>query len=246
MDNQMEHEENGQSANSEEGESIDVTISNVVCNFSVNCHLNLKQIAQNGSNVEYKRDQGVVIMKLRCPLVTASIWSSGRILITGPSSEEVAKKAARRVARILQKMGFKVKFGDYKIVNVLGSVSFPFGIRIDRFAEENRSIAQYEPEIHPGAECRLEHIGATLRIFQTGSITLTAPSVEAVSQAVEHIYPVIYEHRKAKPQAQNDISSLAATGQKRKGEDIRDEKLRKYTRYSLDTLDPLDTLDIIE
>lgn len=80
----------------------------------------------------------------------------------------------------------------------------------------NCSLHRYEPEIHPGAECRLEHIGATLRIFQTGSITLTAPSVEAVSQAVEHIYPVIYEHRKPKPQPHGAKYALNSRSQKRK------------------------------
>lgn len=38
---------------------IDITINNVVCSFSVKSHLNLKQIAQNGYNVEYRRENGV-------------------------------------------------------------------------------------------------------------------------------------------------------------------------------------------
>jgi hypothetical protein len=38
---------------------VDIEISNVVCSFSVRCHLNLREIALNGDNVEYKREQGV-------------------------------------------------------------------------------------------------------------------------------------------------------------------------------------------
>lgn len=38
---------------------IDITINNVVCSFSVKSYLNLKQIAQNGYNVEYRRENGV-------------------------------------------------------------------------------------------------------------------------------------------------------------------------------------------
>ena len=33
---------------------VDIVINNVVCSFSVRCHLNLKEIAMNGSNVEYR------------------------------------------------------------------------------------------------------------------------------------------------------------------------------------------------
>ena len=38
---------------------IDIVINNVVSSFSVSCHLDLKHIAQNGHNVEYRRENGV-------------------------------------------------------------------------------------------------------------------------------------------------------------------------------------------
>ena len=44
---------------------VDIVINNVVCSFSVRCHLNLKEIALNGSNVEYRKENGMVTMKLR-------------------------------------------------------------------------------------------------------------------------------------------------------------------------------------
>lgn len=56
---------------------IDIVINNVVCAFNVRCHLALKEIALHGANVEFKRENGMVTMKLRKPYTTASIWSSG-------------------------------------------------------------------------------------------------------------------------------------------------------------------------
>jgi transcription initiation factor TFIID TATA-box-binding protein len=44
---------------SDEKPELDIIISNVVCSFSVRCHLNLREIALNGSNVEYRRENGV-------------------------------------------------------------------------------------------------------------------------------------------------------------------------------------------
>lgn len=70
---------------------VDIVINNVVCSFSVRCHLNLREIALNGSNVEYRRENGMVTMKLRRPYTTASIWSSGRITCTGATSERQVK-----------------------------------------------------------------------------------------------------------------------------------------------------------
>jgi len=55
---------------------IDIVISNVVCSFSVRCHLNLRQIGLNGSNVEYRRESGVSMLLaqgvLLCPPSDAS------------------------------------------------------------------------------------------------------------------------------------------------------------------------------
>ncbi|KFZ49184.1 TBPL1 protein, partial [Horornis vulcanius] len=88
--------------------ALDILITNVVCVFRTRCHLNLRKIALEGANVIYKRDVGKVLMKLRKPRITATIWSSGKVICTGATSEEEAKFGARRLARSLQKLGFQV------------------------------------------------------------------------------------------------------------------------------------------
>ena len=55
------------SVNSEDQEPvIDITINNVVCSFNVKSHLNLKDIAQRGCNVEYRRENGVKCSQIIC------------------------------------------------------------------------------------------------------------------------------------------------------------------------------------
>eukprot|EP00106_Octopus_bimaculoides_P021643 XP_014789085.1 PREDICTED: TATA box-binding protein-like protein 1 [Octopus bimaculoides] len=75
-------------------------------------------------------------MKLRRPNTTASIWSSGKVTCTGATSEDEAKLAARRFARRLQRLGFNVRFINFRIVNVLGTCSLPFGIKINLFSKQ--------------------------------------------------------------------------------------------------------------
>ncbi|XP_035828154.1 TATA-box-binding protein [Aplysia californica] len=70
-------------AHAEESPEIDIIINNVVCTFGTRCHLNLKRIAMEGAHVEYKRENGMLNMKLRRPNATATIWSSGKITCTG-------------------------------------------------------------------------------------------------------------------------------------------------------------------
>ncbi|XP_030752366.1 TATA box-binding protein-like protein 1 [Sitophilus oryzae] len=185
---------------------IDIVINNVVCSFSVRCHLNLREIALNGMNVEYRKENGMITMKLRRPYTTASIWSSGKVTCTGATSEEAAKQAARKFARCLQKLGFNVKFNNYRVVNVLGTCSMPFAIRINSFSERHRE-ADYEPELHPGVTYKLQQPKATLKIFSTGSVTVTAPSVAEVQAAIEYIFPLVYEFRKER--SKEEIEMLA-------------------------------------
>lgn len=179
--------------------NLKISISNVVTNFSVKSHLNLRYLALNGSNIEYRRENGMLTMKLRKPHATATIWSSGKIACTGSTSESRAKIASRRIARIIQKLGYhNAKFSSYRIVNVLGSCSLPFPIKVIQFSEKYKTIAQYEPELHPGVTFKIKELKATLKIFSTGSITVTAPSVGNVYQAIEKIYPMVYPFRREK------------------------------------------------
>jgi len=179
---------------------VDIVINNVVCSFSVRCHLNLKEIALNGSNVEYRRENGMVTMKLRHPYTTASIWSSGKITCTGANSEDQARVSARKFSRILQKLDEKykdIKIKNWRIVNVLGTCTLPFAIKIVPFSQAFKE-ASYEPELHPGVTYKIKNPKATLKIFSTGSITVTAPSVANVQAAIEHIYPKVFEYQKKK------------------------------------------------
>jgi len=189
-----------ESAKEDESPEVDIVINNVVCSFSVRCHLNLKEIALNGSNVEYRRENGMVTMKLRHPYTTASVWSSGKITCTGANSEEQARVSARKFSRILQKLDVKykdIRIKNWRIVNVLGTCTLPFAIKITPFSQAFRE-ASYEPELHPGVTYKIKWPRATLKIFSTGSITVTAPSVANVQSAIEHIYPKVLEFQKKK------------------------------------------------
>lgn len=84
-----------------------------------------------------------------------------------------AKVGARRYARCLQSLGFPVRFNNFRVVNVLGTCSMPWAIKIVNFSEKYKKDASYEPELHPGVTYKLKTPKATLKIFSTGSITVT-------------------------------------------------------------------------
>ena len=74
-------------------------------------------------------------MRIREPKTTALIFASGKMVVTGAKSEEQARFAARKYARIIQKVGYKqAQFIDFKIQNIVGSCDVKFPIRLEGLA----------------------------------------------------------------------------------------------------------------
>ncbi|CAF1423691.1 unnamed protein product, partial [Adineta steineri] len=181
--------------NNQQDPEIELFVNNIVCTFALGCKLNLRKIAMEAANVIYKRGNAMVLMKMRNPYCSANLWSSGKVTVTGTTSEDDAQRAARRVARCLQRLGFNTKFRNYRIVNCLATCSMPWTIDIVKLSRLYPECVSYEPEIHPGATVRLNN-RAVLKVFTTGSVTLTAPSVDVINTAVNDFYPQLFECRK--------------------------------------------------
>lgn len=98
----------------------------------------------------------------------------------------------------------------------------------------------YEPEINPGATYRFKEVSATLKIFQTGSITITAPSVDAVQSAVEHIYPLVFHFKKDKPLLKRVLTDNNLNEDNKLISVHRNKKRRKYADYSEEDEDLID------
>jgi transcription initiation factor TFIID TATA-box-binding protein len=73
-------------------------------------------------------------MRIREPKTTALIFASGKMVVTGAKSEDDSRLAARKYARIVQKLGFAAKFTDFKIQNIVGSCDVRFPIRLEGLA----------------------------------------------------------------------------------------------------------------
>jgi len=73
-------------------------------------------------------------MRIREPKTTALIFASGKMVVTGAKSEEQSRLAARKYARIIQKLGFPARFSEFKIQNIVGSCDVKFPIRLEGLA----------------------------------------------------------------------------------------------------------------
>jgi len=174
------------------------TLQNIVSTVNLGCRLDLKQIALHARNAEYNPKRfAAVIMRIRDPKTTALIFASGKMVCTGAKSEDASRLAARKYARIIQKLGFPAKFVDFKVQNIVGSCDVKFPLKLERLATDHSNYCSYEPELFPGLIYRMVQPKIVLLIFVSGKIVLTGAKVrEEIYEAFENIFPVLTEFKK--------------------------------------------------
>ncbi|GFS25286.1 TATA box-binding-like protein 1 [Elysia marginata] len=79
------------------------------------------------------------------------------------------------------------------------------------------TISKQIQELHPGVTYKIKEPKATLKIFSTGSITVTAPSVENIQHAIEHIYPLVVPHKMDTPHVKNKLMVAERKALKKQG-----------------------------
>ena len=113
-------------------------LQNIVATCNLATELDLKTIALKARNAEYNPKRfAAVIMRIRDPKTTALIFRSGKMVVTGAKSEEDARMAARKYARIIQKLDFPARFADFKIQNMVRPADAP--ARPEHAGSERRS-----------------------------------------------------------------------------------------------------------
>ncbi|XP_065540026.1 TATA box-binding protein-like 2 isoform X3 [Lathamus discolor] len=169
-----------------ESSGIVPQLQNIVSTVNLACKLDLKNIALHARNAEYNPKRfAAVIMRIREPRTTALIFSSGKMVCTGAKSEEQSRLAARKYARVVQKLGFPAKFLDFKIQNMVGSCDVRFPIRLEGLVLTHQQFSRMvKPRI-------------VLLIFVSGKVVLTgAKERSEIYEAFENIYPILKGFKK--------------------------------------------------
>ncbi|XP_034534200.1 TATA-box-binding protein-like isoform X3 [Notolabrus celidotus] len=145
-------------------------IINVCSTVNLGCRLDLHHIATNTWNVKYDTKRLVGLsMKIRNPRSTGTFSASGKLVCLGADSVEKSRIAARKFARIVQRLGYPVRLTDFKVHNLTASCKvFPINLELMSFFRH----CSYEPELFPALF--FDGIpGISLAIFRSGVISLS-------------------------------------------------------------------------
>merc|ERR1712217_618951 len=129
------------------------------------------------------------------PKITARILPDGVVtIINGFNCEELGKKTARKIARMIQKCGHpNANCVDLRFLNFRCSADCRFPVRLERFAEKWSRHAEYEPEVNAQCMFYLSQPRCTLRISASGKVILLCEGKEDALEALRRVYPLLRE-----------------------------------------------------
>ena len=137
-------------------------------------------------------------MRLREPKATALIFGSGKLVITGTKSSHNSSLATKKIAYILERIGFRPDDHiNFKVQNIVGTVDCGFPIRLEGVAFAHPTYTSYEPELFPGLIYRLSQPKVVLLVFVSGKVVITgAKTEESLVEGLKRVFPMLLEFRK--------------------------------------------------
>jgi len=172
-----------------------IDIVNVVVSATINQRLDLKEITKKFPDVEWNPDlfPGAVF-KLKNPKTATLLFRTGKMVCTGAKSEEIARKAVKKVVQLLRKGKIKIKNeATVKIQNIVASINLGGRVHLEEVA---RSLprSMYEPEQFPGLIHRMLDPKTVILIFSSGKLVCAGAKTEKdVYRSVNQLHHLLEE-----------------------------------------------------
>jgi len=172
-----------------------ISIVNVVASATIEQRLDLKEITKKFPDVEWNPDlfPGAVF-KLKNPKTATLLFRTGKMVCTGAKSEELARKAVKKVVQLLRKGKIKIKNeAKVTIQNIVASINLGGRVHLEQAA---RSLprSMYEPEQFPGLIHRMLDPKTVILIFSSGKLVCAGARTEKeVYRSVNNLHSLLEE-----------------------------------------------------
>jgi TATA-box binding protein (TBP) (component of TFIID and TFIIIB) len=144
----------------------------------------------------------IPVPSLKYPLqnITALLFDSAQVVLTGAPDEYTARYGAALIARMLCKyMKIPARIADFRACNIVITFSLGFQVDLERFAREEGGSVDYEPSLFPAVIIKSpNHVDIlTMLINFTGIIILTGSSCRrALRSFFTQSYHIISKYKK--------------------------------------------------
>ncbi len=188
---------------------LEFKIENIVATVILNQTLDLSLLEQTIPDIEYNPEQFPgLILRLDNPKITALIFKSGKMVITGAKRTQELIRAVKRILKNFIKGGITIiEKPKIQIQNIVASANLGVEVILEKAAYMLKN-SMYEPEQFPGLIFRMNEPRVVLLIFSSGKMVITgAKSEEEVAEVVKKVYDILKEYDCLKPPARiEDLS----------------------------------------
>ncbi len=172
-----------------------ISIVNVVASATIEQRLDLKEITKKFPDVEWNPDlfPGAVF-KLKNPKTATLLFRTGKMVCTGAKSEELARKAVKKVVQLLRKGKIKIKNeATVTIQNIVASINLGGAVHLED-AARRLPRSMYEPEQFPGLIHRMIDPKTVILIFSSGKLVCAgARNEKDVHRSVHNLHSLLEE-----------------------------------------------------
>ena len=157
------------------------TTHNMVCTIHITTNANkfdLEMISDCVPNSTYdKKRFAAITIRLEEPRTTALLFSSGKLVITGAVSRQMAISAVRSTIYTLENVfpHLNISCHSFAVQNIVCNVKIPEieSIDVKRLYENFATHCTYQPSIFPGLIFRPPESPIVLLIFKSSRIVVT-------------------------------------------------------------------------
>jgi len=150
-------------------------IENIVASTQVADYLDLRVLSSKIKDADYdwKRFPGVVL-RMQNPKITALIFSSGKVVLTGAKSTGALSQGLMVLSDKLRSLGFDIfKKPAYSVQNIVTTGDLGNAINLNEAAIGlNLEKIEYEPELFPGLIYRLENPKVVILLYSSGKLII--------------------------------------------------------------------------
>jgi transcription initiation factor TFIID TATA-box-binding protein len=172
-----------------------INIVNVVASATIDQKLDLKDITKKFPHVEWNPElfPGAVF-RLKDPKTATLLFSTGKMVCTGSKSEDLARKAVKKVVRELRKGKIKIKNeATVTIQNIVSSINLGGRVYLEQ-AARTLPRSMYEPEQFPGLIHRMLDPKTVILVFSSGKLVCAgAKNEKDVHRSVHNLHSLLEE-----------------------------------------------------
>jgi len=158
----------------------------VTAMFRLGTELDLKHLKNSIRISELSNTGKMLMIKYRNPACSFVIYPNGVGICYEASNEEDALLASRKIARTIQKLGYNVKFTNFRILNISYRMSLGKELDLEKIHGNTELKVRYEPEVCDGAYVQIGAMTFFLQRDGTVIVSGANPTVK-VNEIIEAI-----------------------------------------------------------